>query len=109
MNDFEAHELLQEMGAAMAAYAEANVAREPDEYEMSGECVRWLQSRLAGAAPVEAAKIPAGFKLVPIEPTDDMEVAFAEAWFSKVRPIDDCQMADAYRDMLAAAPAPEAQ
>lgn len=48
---------------------------------------------------------PKGWKLMPIEPTDDMVIAFAETWFSKVRAIDDPEMADAYRDMLAAAPA----
>lgn len=52
-------------------------------------------------APVEQAP---EWKLVPVEPTDDMIVAFAEAWFSKVRPIDDCGMEDAYTAMLAAAP-----
>jgi len=46
-----------------------------------------------------------GWKLVPVEPTDEMVVAFAEAWFSKVRPIDDCMMNDAYAAMLDAAPA----
>lgn len=46
-----------------------------------------------------------GWKLVPVEPTDEMAVAFAEAWFSKVRPIDDCMMNDAYAAMLDAAPA----
>lgn len=49
---------------------------------------------------------PNGWKLVPIDPTDDMIVAFAEQWYSKVRCIDDCQMEDCYAAMLAAAPAP---
>lgn len=55
------------------------------------------------AAP--AAQAAQGWKLVPVEPTDEMVVAFAEAWFSKVRPIDDCMMNDAYAAMLDAAPA----
>ena len=50
--------------------------------------------------------IPDGFKLVPVEPTDDMIVSFAEAWYSKRQTIDDPDMADAYRDMLIAAPTP---
>lgn len=50
--------------------------------------------------------IPEGFKLVPVEPTDDMIVSFAEAWYSKRQAIDDPDMTDAYRDMLAAAPTP---
>lgn len=50
--------------------------------------------------------IPEGFKLVPVEPTDDMIVSFAEAWYSKRQTIDDPDMADAYRDMLIAAPTP---
>ncbi|MBR8657301.1 hypothetical protein KDH83_28690, partial [Achromobacter sp. Marseille-Q0513] len=49
--------------------------------------------------------IPAGWKLVPEIMTLDMCVAFAEAWFSKVRCIDDHDMQDAYAAMLAEAPA----
>lgn len=44
------------------------------------------------------------WKLVPATMTLDMCVAFAEAWFSKVRCIDDPEMQDAYAAMLAAAP-----
>ncbi|MGY6271051.1 hypothetical protein ACXIUT_15270 [Achromobacter denitrificans] len=44
------------------------------------------------------------WKLVPATMTQDMCVAFAEAWFSKVRCIDDPEMQDAYAAMLAAAP-----
>lgn len=58
----------------------------------------WAGSRAGDAAPD-------GWKLVPIEPTDDMIVAFAEQWYSKVRCIDDCQMQDCYAAMLAAGPA----
>jgi hypothetical protein len=47
-----------------------------------------------------------GYKLVPVEPTDDMVIAFAETWYSKCQAYDDPDMLDAYRDMLAAAPAP---
>lgn len=47
---------------------------------------------------------PVGMVLVPVEPTDEMVVAFAETWFSKVRPIDDCGMEDCYAAMIAAAP-----
>lgn len=53
--------------------------------------------------------VPAGFHLVPAAPTDDMIVAFAEAWYSKRQTIDDPDMLDAYRDMLAAAPSPDVQ
>lgn len=48
------------------------------------------------------------WKLVPTIPTDDMIVAFAEAWYSKRQAIDDPDMLDAYRDMLAVAPQPPA-
>lgn len=50
--------------------------------------------------------IPKGYKLVPVEPTDDMVIAFAETWYSKRHAYDDPDMDDAYRDMLAAAPTP---
>ncbi|EOC1267538.1 hypothetical protein ACOZWM_003280 [Cronobacter malonaticus] len=49
--------------------------------------------------------VPAGWKMVPVEPTIEMQIAFAEAWFSKVRCVDDCELEDAYIAMLAAAPA----
>ncbi|KDP98959.1 hypothetical protein ER21_06475 [Cronobacter sakazakii] len=52
------------------------------------------------------AVVPEGWKLVPIEPTVEMQIAFAEAWFSKVRCVDDCELEDAYIAMLAAAPEP---
>lgn len=50
--------------------------------------------------------IPKGYKLVPVEPTDDMVIVFAETWYSKRQAYDDPDMLDAYRDMLAAAPTP---
>lgn len=63
---------------------------------------------LANLDAAGVASVPEGYALVPLEPTDDMTVAFAEAWFSKARPIDDCEMSDAYAAMLAAAPTPTA-
>lgn len=44
---------------------------------------------------------------VPRVPTDEMIVAFAEAWYSKRQAIDDPDMLDAYAAMIAAAPAPK--
>ncbi|AZY50114.1 hypothetical protein C0J09_14005 [Bordetella avium] len=52
--------------------------------------------------------IPHGWRLVPAEMTLDMSIAFAEAWYSKSRAIDDHEMQDAYAAMLAAAPSPGA-
>ncbi|EPB9716807.1 hypothetical protein ACRVGM_002016 [Cronobacter sakazakii] len=52
------------------------------------------------------AVVPEGWKLVPLEPTVEMQIAFAETWFSKVRCVDDCELEDAYIAMLAAAPEP---
>lgn len=54
------------------------------------------------SAPV--AVVPEGRQLVPAVPTDDMIVAFAEAWYSKRQAIDDPDMLDAYKAMLAVAP-----
>ncbi|RIQ18777.1 hypothetical protein D0850_06920 [Bordetella avium] len=53
--------------------------------------------------------IPQGWRLVPAKMTLDMSIAFAEAWYSKSRAIDDHEMQDAYAAMLAAAPSPVAQ
>ncbi|WP_439126218.1 MAG: hypothetical protein ACNJA3_28020 (plasmid) [Pseudomonas rhizophila] len=41
---------------------------------------------------------------VPLPLTDDMEVAFAEAWYSKRRCIDDVEMADAWEAACNASP-----
>lgn len=50
--------------------------------------------------------IPAGWRLVPEQMDDEMAISFTEAWFSKVRPIDDPGFDDAYAALLAAAPSP---
>ena len=52
--------------------------------------------------------LPAGWKPMPAVMTLEMSVAFAEAWYSKRRAIDDDDMQDAYAAMLAAAPTPPA-
>lgn len=63
------------------------------------------KSGFAAPSPtVESVSVPEGWKMVPIDLTDDMLIAFAEVWFCKVRCIDDCEMEDAYAAMLAAAP-----
>lgn len=59
---------------------------------------------LAERDALNECEIPDGWKLVPIEPTVEMQIAFAETWFSKVRCVDDCELEDAYIAMLAAAP-----
>ncbi|NNJ16407.1 hypothetical protein CSV86_014860 [Pseudomonas putida CSV86] len=46
---------------------------------------------------------------VPREPTEEMIVAFAEVWYSKRQTIDDPDMVDAYKAMLAVAPAEQLQ
>lgn len=61
-----------------------------------------IDAALAAQTPAQQS----GWKMVPLEPTDDMVVAFSESWFSKVRCIDDPEMGDAYAAMLAAAPSP---
>ena len=57
-------------------------------------------------APVSTEQAGDAWQVVPKEMTMDMHVAFAEVWFSKVRPIDDHDMQDAYAAMLGAAPSP---
>lgn len=52
-------------------------------------------------------KVPDGWKLVPLKPTDEMVVAFAEVWYSRRQAIDDPQMDDAYVAMLAASASPD--
>lgn len=50
--------------------------------------------------------IPKGYKLVPVEPAEEMLSALIDTWFAAC-PIDDQDaMAQAYKSMLAAAPIP---
>ena len=64
-----------------------------------------LHALAAVPTPQEAKPVAAdGWVRVPITPTLDMEIAFAEQWYSKRRAIDDCEMSDCYDAMLAAAP-----
>jgi hypothetical protein len=68
-----------------------------------------LNDLIATATGEQAvAAVPDGFALVPLIATDDMIVAFAEQWYSKRQAIDDPDMADAYKAMLAVAPQPAA-
>jgi hypothetical protein len=66
---------------------------------------RDAESATSGATSAAKVEVPAGWQLVPVKPTDDMVVAFAEAWYSERRCYDDPQMDDCYAAMLAAAPA----
>jgi hypothetical protein len=66
--------------------------------------IRALQSKvieLSSAGGVDLV----GWKRVPLVPTDDMVVAFAETWYTKKRCFDDPEMNDAYTAMIEAAPA----
>jgi hypothetical protein len=86
----EFRELLQELWMCMGSTKMNKVA---------AKIIAYIDGRTAGAAPE-------GYVLVPEVPTDDMIVAFAEQWYSKVRCIDDCEMEDCYAAMIAAAPSP---
>ena len=59
---------------------------------------------LYAGQPAPVAAVPEGWQMVPVAPTDDMIVAFAEAWYSKHQTIDDPSMLEAYHDMLVVAP-----
>lgn len=78
--------------------------RDCDNY--SGE---W--NRRASIAQQAAPAVPAGWKLVPVEPTDDQLVAGQEEWVRGRRgALEDCMEANAiYAAMLAAAPEYTAQ
>jgi len=67
---------------------------------------RAARSAAQSTAPVSTEQAGDAWQVVPKEMTMDMHVAFAEVWFSKVRPIDDHDMQDAYAAMLEAAPSP---
>lgn len=50
--------------------------------------------------------IPKGYRLVPVEPTDEMLTALIDTWFSASQVYDKEAMSQAYKAMLAAAPQP---
>jgi hypothetical protein len=60
------------------------------------------------ASQQAVAAVPEGYAIVPLSVTDEMIVAFAEEWYSKRQVIDDPDMADAYKAMLAVATQPAA-
>lgn len=63
------------------------------------------EMRMKSRAMTDSIK---NWRLVPLVPTDEMIVAFAEGWYSKKQAFDDPDMLDAYAAMLAVAPdAPE--
>lgn len=45
-----------------------------------------------------------GVAVVPVKPTEDMVIAFAEGWFCQKQAIDDVKMDEAYKAMIAASP-----
>lgn len=76
---------------------------------LATECLALAERKLENVKGMVAALgVPAGWKLVPVEPTEDMIVAFAEQWYSHAQTIDDPQMVEAYRALLDAAPQPDA-
>lgn len=100
LHDFSSTE--HDTGATSFHFGEAG----REHHALLGELAEEIRA-LAGAAPVEAAKIPEGYKLVPIVSTSEMERA---GWLSMHH--DSAQSIDAERcwdAMLAAAPTPEAQ
>lgn len=77
-------------------------------------CIRALKAERDAAlaraekAEARAGSVPAGFVLVPLEPTDNMLVFGQEAWVKSRKArnaVEDCtEAADVYRSMLAVAP-----
>jgi hypothetical protein len=82
-----------------------NSSELPDE-KGEGPTVDFIEivRRSLSNSPEIEGIAPRGWKMVPVELTDDMLIAFAEVWYSKKRCIDDCEMADCYAAMLEAAP-----
>ena len=55
----------------------------------------------------DAARVPDGWQLVPKTHTTDMSVAFAEAFYSRARTVDDDDISDWWDALIAAAPQPK--
>lgn len=68
----------------------------------------WLAYQDATArAAAEAVRVPDGWQLVPKTHTMDMSVAFAEAFYSRARTVDDDDISDWWDALIAAAPQPK--
>lgn len=104
---------------ALCAFSESTTISEPPqdwkdifvEYGEKGRSQAWLYQQIAAhsrrATPSAVAPIiPAGWKLVPIEPTDEMVIAgVMEGVGDSFRVHDERQMQRMWADMLQAAPA----
>lgn len=78
--------------ARLEAYTDGAVRRED------------LRPDIFTAAKAMPLTPPTGYVMVPEILSDEMEIAFAEAWFGKRRCIDDPEMQDAWAAALAARP-----
>lgn len=96
---------------AMTKYSGASIATtywmEQEDFYLADDVKAAIAAHPAPSLQAVGA-VPEGYALVPLVATDDMIVAFAEQWYSKRQVIDDPDMADAYKAMLAAAPQPAA-
>lgn len=81
---------------------------EPGRYEKETHQLAWLAWQAATArAMAEAVRVPDGWQLVPKTHTMDMSVAFAEAFYSRARTVDDDDISDWWDALIAAAPQPK--
>lgn len=84
---------------------------DPDEYKELETASAWeawqARAALASSVPAQAGgvAVPAGYKLVPVEPTEAMEIAGALAYESSPCHDNIGPLNDAWVAMLAAAPA----
>lgn len=81
-------------------------------WDMQVAWIVWQRRAMLKAGPVTAATVPDGWKLVPVEPTDDMCEAGFKATdkypferFDNYREMHRCWALPRYKAMLAAAPA----
>lgn len=79
-----------------------NATRPTFIYEL---IARIKEQEARAAAPV----VPAGYALVPVEPTDEMRLGAWIAWMTCEEPDQDEKMQAALREAIAAAPQPPAQ
>lgn len=67
----------------------------------------WAWQAATARAMAEAVRVPDGWQLVPKTHTMDMSVAFAEAFYSRARTVDDDDISDWWDALIAAAPQPK--
>ena len=105
IEELEAHGLeLAELLRDLHGYIGASIPQTISEHYRGCDLLDRIDAAMAGSLPSTFA--PEGWQLVPVDPTEEMCEAGANAPL-KVRQSEKCWIGDIYASMLASAPSPD--